>query len=103
MEGIAMKVAFDTNAIIDLCGGDDSTDRVIAQLNSTPGAEVFIVAEVAKQSDITRLIPAERANFDRLDVASSLNNQRYFTIGVSAIGGSDMIRGDTALTHGIQS
>lgn len=97
-----MKVAFDTNAIIDLCGSDDSTDRVIAHLNSTPGAEVVIVAEVTKQLDMTRRTPAERANFDRLEAASNYDDQHYLTIGVSAIGGSDVIRGDTALVHGIQ-
>lgn len=97
-----MKVAFDTNAIIDLCENDEWTNRVVEHAEVASGIEVVIVAEVNKQLDMTKRTPAERTNFGRLEAVSGQDEQRYFTIGVSILDGGDVLRGDSALVHGIQ-
>jgi len=95
-----MRAALDTNAIIDLCSSDAWIDRVVRHFASNPNDSLVLVAPA--MDEVERLDEQGRANLERLEAVCIRDEQRYFTIGVSALDGPDVLRGDTAARDGIQ-
>src|SRR5690349_12474190 len=95
-----MKAALDTNAIIDLCSDDAWVDRVVGHFADKPNDSLALVAHA--MDEVKRLDVQGRANLRRLEAACTRDEQRYFTIGVSALDGPDVLRGDRAKRDGIQ-
>jgi hypothetical protein len=97
-----MKVAFDTNAIINLCASDELTSKVVEYFNTHSGDILYIVATVREELKLDNLDSHQLNNYERLMAAITADEQAYFAVGVSSIGGNDVIRGNGAGRIGIQ-
>lgn len=97
-----MKVAFDTNAIINLCSNDEWVERVAQYFQENEDSLLYIVLYVSEELAPDSLTKKQQLNHDKLETSLTPDNQRYFTIGVSMIGGADVLRGDGAERLGIE-
>lgn len=95
-----MKAALDANAIIDLCSNDAWADRVVRHFASNQNDGLVLVAHAI--DEVQRLDEHGWVNLRRLEAVCIRDEQRYFTLGVSALDGPDVLRGDTAERDGIQ-
>jgi hypothetical protein len=95
-----MKAALDTNAIIDLCSNDAWTDRAVRHFTENQNDSLVLVTHA--MDEVHRLGGQGWANLGRLEAVCIRDEQRYFTIGVSILGGPDVLRGDSTARDGIQ-
>ncbi len=90
-----MVAALDTNAVIDVCNDTVRIGAVVGHFSKHENDQLIITAQV--MSELT--LPS---NFAKLAAVCRFDEQRYFTIGHSVIGGPDIIRGDNASRDRIQ-
>lgn len=95
-----MKIALDTNAIINLCKSDELTSTIAKYLDDADTQ--LILVSYAVEEFAAKASSQELLNFKRLENASMHDEQRYFTLGVSHLDGPDVLRGDGAIIDGIQ-
>jgi hypothetical protein len=95
-----MNATLDTSAVINLCNDDGETTKVVEYLKAHSDDAIYILAKTT--DELKKLTQTQQANLDRIDAVCARDKQRYFTIGESTIGGSDVIRGDSAAGDGIQ-
>jgi len=96
-----VKAALDTDAIIDLCDNDTWVDRVARHFKTNQQDTLFLVAHAWGELDEKKRGEQERVNLRRLEAACVRDNQRYFILGTSDLGGPDVMLGDTTKHDGI--
>jgi len=85
-----MKIALDTNAVINICKVNSNVEQILNYMQSNPTFKLFINKRVVEEFN-KHNSQNELKNLNVLLDKVNLNSKQYFTIGVSMIDGPDTI------------